>query len=1126
MDSTTNKRPLSVLELFLLLSVAVLALAAGSTRVRAQTDTAQTSPTDEPIVLDWINAIEADDAGFAHPAGLAFAPDAQVFYLLEGQPANAEDAAPSSPTTIRRLDAYGDLIDTVELNEALDTPVNVTFDSRANRLLIYRQSGPELLAIPVDDTGALDLAALTRYDAQAFGVQNAQGMAFDSVRGDLYLLDSAAAALVRVTPGADGSFANATVAQVDLSAAEIRGPHGLAFDPTTDRLLVLSPPDRELVQLTLQGEVVDIQDLVDFQLNHTQGLVVAPTRDTTDPDDAMHIYIADSGAALREAEVDNPAPSAPGDNHIYLPQIVIGMQVTPLSDAGEQTGQSEGSPTGLGQIVELAFVPLASAEGVSGAAGALVQAAAFTSSLVRTTQTSNFSPPSPDPSGIAYLPDSGTLLIADGEVDEMGIFEGDNLFESSLSGSLVDSFSSLDFSDEPSGLDINPANNHLFITDDTGTRAFYELDPGPDGRYGTSDDQSRRIRTAPFGSRDPEGITFVSQGAGILFIVDGVNREVYRLTPGSNGIFDGVAPDGDDQVTHFDTLSFGLDDPEGIVFDPASGHLYLVGKPPTTVFEVTTNGTLVQTIDISAANARKPAGLALGPSSQNPNVTSLYIVDRGVDNDSNPNENDGKFYEMTLPSRADNPPVANNDSAATNAGTPVNINVAANDSDPDNNLVPSTANTTCSGCSTPSHGTLTNNGNGTFTYAPNAGFTGSDSFVYQICDSTGLCDTATVNITVSASNAPPVANNDSASTDEDTAVNINVAANDTDPDGNLAPNTATTNCSACSTPSHGTLTNNGNGSFTYQPAANYNGSDSFVYRICDSVGLCDTATVNITVNPVPDPPDAADDAASTTVFTPVIINSAANDTDPDGNLAPSTSNTTCSGCSAPGHGNLSNNGNGTFTYAPSAGFSGSDSFVYQICDTTSLCDTATVNISVNAGGPHTLNVQVAASTDDAEEKPTGGMRLGSSDLELVTDGAPQTVGIRFTNLTIPPGATIVNAYVQFTVDQVNSEPTALTIKAQASDNPPTFADTKHDISSRSLTSQSVTWSPAPWLTKRESGPNQRTPNLAPLIQAIVNRSGWASGNALVLIITGSGVRSAEAFDGVPASAPILHIEYQ
>ena len=200
-------------------------------------------------------------------------------------------------------------------------------------------------------------------------------------------------------------------------------------------------------------------------------------------------------------------------------------------------------------------------------------------------------------------------------------------------------------------------------------------------------------------------------------------------------------------------------------------------------------------------------------------------------------------------------------------------------------------------------------------------------------------------------NIPPQAvDDDPPSTDEDTAFDIDVAANDSDPDGSLNPASINTACAGCSDPVYGSLTKNVNDTFKYTPNPNYNGSDSFVYEICDTRGGCDTALVSITINPVADPPVANDDNQSTPVDTPVIIDVSANDSDPDSNLDPNSANTTCihgsTGCSNPSNGSLVNNGNGIFEYTPNTSFTGSDTFNYEICDSGSLCDTATVTITV------------------------------------------------------------------------------------------------------------------------------------------------------------------------------------
>jgi len=274
-----------------------------------------------------------------------------------------------------------------------------------------------------------------------------------------------------------------------------------------------------------------------------------------------------------------------------------------------------------------------------------------------------------------------------------------------------------------------------------------------------------------------------------------------------------------------------------------------------------------------------------------------------------------------------------------------------------------------------------------------------------------------------------------------------------------------------------------------------------------------------------DPLVANDDGATTAENMPVTINVAANDTDISGNLDPTTANTACAICAEPTNGSLVNNGNGTLTYTPGLDFNGSDSFVYEICDSLSACDTATATIVV---GAVTLEVRVGAGSDDAEERASGWVSLTSVDLDLVYD-APQDwdqlVGIRFNGVGIPQGATIDHAYVQFQADEADSGAISLTIEGQDSDNAPTFTSDRWNISSRARTTASVSWSPVAWTTKGEAGPDQRTPDIASVIQEIVNGPGWSSGNSLVIIFTGSGERVAESYDGDQDGVPSLHVEY-
>jgi hypothetical protein len=167
--------------------------------------------------------------------------------------------------------------------------------------------------------------------------------------------------------------------------------------------------------------------------------------------------------------------------------------------------------------------------------------------------------------------------------------------------------------------------------------------------------------------------------------------------------------------------------------------------------------------------------------------------------------------------------------------------------------------------------------------------------------------------------------------------------------------------------------------------------------------------------------------------------------------------------------------------------------------------------------------RVSNSNDDAEERASNGsMYLDSSDLELISDNQDQVVGIRFRNVQIPQGATIANAYIEFTADESHSDATSLVFQGQAENNPGAFSTTRDNISSRSRTTASMNWNNIPaWST----GSTYQTPDMANIVQEIVNRGGWSSGNAMVFIISGSGRRTAEAYDGSSNQAPLLHVEY-
>ena len=200
---------------------------------------------------------------------------------------------------------------------------------------------------------------------------------------------------------------------------------------------------------------------------------------------------------------------------------------------------------------------------------------------------------------------------------------------------------------------------------------------------------------------------------------------------------------------------------------------------------------------------------------------------------------DSAVVTVTVESAPD-PPSAEDDDATTPEETAVVIDVLANDSDSDGTIDPTSV-----AISTPpaSGGVLVQSG-GSVLYTPDPDFNGSDDFQYQICDNDGMCDTAFVSVTVTPVNDPPVAADDVATTAEEVAVTIPVLTNDSagppDEDQQLQVTIITV-------PASGTVVANIDGTVTYTPNPGFGDSHSFTYDACDSDGICDTATITVTV---------------------------------------------------------------------------------------------------------------------------------------------------------------------------------------------------------------------------------------------------------------------------------------
>ncbi|MBK1810420.1 tandem-95 repeat protein [Clostridium sp. YIM B02505] len=231
----------------------------------------------------------------------------------------------------------------------------------------------------------------------------------------------------------------------------------------------------------------------------------------------------------------------------------------------------------------------------------------------------------------------------------------------------------------------------------------------------------------------------------------------------------------------------------------------------------------------------------------------------------------------------------------------------------------------------PTHGILTINEDGTFTYTPNKDYNGQDSFTFKTYDGSEYSTPALVSLTVKPVNDQPIANGKTLSTDEDKILLDILTGTDVDGDG--------LKYYVVTQPKHGILILNQDGTFTYTPNKDYNGEDSFTFKVND--GSIDSlpATVNLTVDPVNDQPVADGQTLNTDEDT--VLAGTLTGSDIDGDSLKYYVAT------APKHGTLVINQDGTFTYTPYKDYNGEDSFTFKVNDGNVYSDIATVNLTVN-----------------------------------------------------------------------------------------------------------------------------------------------------------------------------------
>ena len=560
-----------------------------------------------------VRSILTRDYGLANPKGLAYSPDAEAFLVWDQFGA------------VTGITMHEDLHDTQDLHISVEDFRDIAFNDKTNSLFMLNNKHTQLNEFSVNAKGLPQPGAgpSNKYDLQSLSLQDVQGITFDPNTGFLYLLDKQGTQLVFVRPSAasqyDGTVATRErrVTRIDLAGLGYPAMQGIAFNPSNGHIYLSDPLGRKVYEITKSGQEISLFDLSSLNLVNPQTLLLAPSVDQTDDPLKLNLFIMDSGS-------QTTASTGGGKVASLIAYGMDGLQAT---------------TTTSGSIVELSLVaPLTLPAGTT----------LLPSTLVNIVDTSNvaWNPSSPDPSGVDYWPLTGRLLITDSEVDEIPLyFTGKNIYDATTSGALVSTCSTTNinrtgWSNEPTGLAINPNNNHLFISDDDQKKIF-EVSLGPDGIYCTADD----TRTSVSFVTDTEDVAY---GNNTIFIAGGINAEVYQFNLGPNGIIGG----GDDgPITHWDTASLGFSDLEGIGYNADSGTLFIVSTQGSDNYmgQTTTSGTLINAYDLSsfmgtASNIRSDVTYA--PSSQNPAVKNIYIVSRGIDNTSvNPDENDGKMWE-------------------------------------------------------------------------------------------------------------------------------------------------------------------------------------------------------------------------------------------------------------------------------------------------------------------------------------------------------------------------------------------------------------------------------------------------------------------------------------------------
>ena len=455
--------------------------------------------------------------------------------------------------------------------------------------------------------------------------------------------------------------------------------------------------------------------------------------------------------------------------------------------------------------------------------------------------------------------------------------------------------------------------------------------------------------------------------------------------------------------------------PVNITYIAATGELLIVPTDGTTSISQTDLDDLIQNITYENRSQNPTNG----------DRTLTFIV-----TDSDGEVSPPAVSTITV-NDVNDPPVADDDSAQTDEDVPITLEVLINDSDVDGELDPTSViwvNSPEGSIVSEDLKTLTMPGegeyiidsdNGEVTFTPTINYNGTPTPVqYRVSDDDGATATAIINLTVNDVNDPPVANDDSAQTDEDVPVTGNVLTNDFDLDGELDPTSVifvnspegsivSEDRKTLTMPGEGEyIIDSASGEVTFTPTINYNGTPTPVeYQVSDDDGATATATINLIVNDVNDPPVADDDSAQTEEDNAIAINILTNDIDVDGELDPtsviwvnspegSVVSEDLKTLAVPGEGEyIIDSASGEVTFTPTIDYNGTPTPVeYQVSDDDGVTATATINLIVND-----INDPPIADDDSAQTEEDNAIAINILTNDRDLDGELDPTSVIFVN---------------------------------------------------------------------------------------------------------------------------------